>query len=89
MYGANHEKKLTQSDMKMTCDNIRKELEQEIDIEHRRINVDSAKKKAVLFRYDYEGFRQMVLGANLYNLKSKELGDFGLTIKPSEKVLNP
>lgn len=43
--------------MELKCENIRKEFEAEIDFEHRRINVDSAKKKAVLFHYDYEGFR--------------------------------
>ncbi|KAM3135046.1 hypothetical protein pb186bvf_012870 [Paramecium bursaria] len=84
MYG-NNEKKLTQREMQLTCDNIRQEFNQEIDIEHRRINIDSSKKKAVLFHYDYEGFRQMVLGANLYTIKSKELQN----LAPSnEKVFN-
>ena len=27
---------------------------------------------------DYEGFRYMVLGANLYQIKSKDLQDFSL-----------
>jgi hypothetical protein len=27
---------------------------------------------------EYEGFRQMVLGANLYNIKARELKDFSL-----------
>jgi hypothetical protein len=36
------------------------------------VNVDSAKKKAVMYHMDYDGFRQMVLGANLYNIKRGE-----------------
>jgi hypothetical protein len=46
--------------------------------EAKRVNVDSAKKKAVVQRsyddykdMDYEGFRQMVLGANIFPSKSK------------------
>jgi len=51
-----------------------------------RTNVDSAKKRAVIqgknsffsnktsFKgMDYDGFRQMVLGANLFPMKSKEV----------------
>jgi hypothetical protein len=35
-----------------------------------RSNEDSAKKRACIQGMDYEGFRQMVLGANLFPLKS-------------------
>lgn len=36
------------------------------------MNVDSAKKRAVLQHMDYDGFHQMVLGANLKPLKKGE-----------------
>ncbi|CAD8161052.1 unnamed protein product [Paramecium pentaurelia] len=88
MYGGNPEKKLTEKDMQLTCQNIREEFQKEIDIEHQRINVDSAKKKAVIYHHDYEGFRQMVLGANLYTIKSKELANFGLSQSNNEKIFN-
>jgi hypothetical protein len=35
--------------------------------------VDSAKKRACLQGMDYDGFRQMVLGANIYPVKSREM----------------
>ena len=54
-----------------------------MDTENKRVNVDSAKKRAVLQRttildldMDYEGFRQMVLGANIFPTKSVELYSF-------------
>ena len=37
----------------------------DIDWDSKRVNVDSAKKIAVMQRMEYDGFRQMVLGANL------------------------
>ena len=45
-------------------------MQQDIDFDHRRSNVDSAKKRAVLQHMDYDGFRQMVLGANLKPVKA-------------------
>lgn len=53
----------------MTVSEVQKELGQYINEENKRINVDSAKKKAVLQHMDYDGFHQMVLGANLKPLK--------------------
>jgi polyribonucleotide nucleotidyltransferase len=54
-----------------------------MDTENKRVNIDSAKKLAVMQRknhsildMDYEGFRQMVLGANIFPTKSKELQGF-------------
>ncbi len=40
------------------------------------MNIDSAKKRAVLQHMDYDGFRQMVLGANIFPTKSLELQKF-------------
>ncbi len=41
---------------KLTVDQVKKELGQHIDEENKRINIDSAKKKAVLQHMDYDGF---------------------------------
>ena len=49
---------------KLTVSEVQKELGQFINEENKRINVDSAKKKAVLQHMDYDNFHQMVLGAN-------------------------
>ena len=48
------------------------ELGFSIDEENKRVNVDSAKKRAVIQHMDYDGFRQMVLGANLKPIKQGE-----------------
>ena len=42
MYGNIKEKKLTEKDMRLDCSNIKAEFQKEIDIEHRRINIDSS-----------------------------------------------
>jgi hypothetical protein len=51
-------------------------MQYDIDYDHKRSNVDSAKKRAVLQHMDYDGFHQMVLGANLFSINSKELNNF-------------
>ena len=48
MYGRIHEPKLKTDQLHMSCQLIKNELETEIDVEHKRVNVDSAKKRAVL-----------------------------------------
>ena len=58
---------------KLTVDEVKKELGHQINEENKRINVDSAKKKAVLQHMDYDGFHQMVLGANLKPVKKGEI----------------
>lgn len=67
--------KLKPSELKMTCEEVKNELFESINDENKRINVDSAKKRAVLQGMDYDGFRQMVLGANIFPVKTKEFGD--------------
>lgn len=57
---------------KLTCDNVRQELGGTINDENKRVNIDSAKKRAVLQHMDYDGFHQMVLGANLKPIKKGE-----------------
>ena len=60
------------SEDKLTVSEVKKELGLAINEENQRINVDSAKKRAVIQHMDYDGFRQMVLGANLKPIKSTE-----------------
>ena len=48
------------------------ELQKDIDWDNRRTNVDSAKKLAVMQHMEYDGFRQMVLGAHIKPIKKGE-----------------
>lgn len=50
MYGKIPERKLKESDYNPSCETIRKDLDDYIDTENRRVNVDSAKKMAVIQR---------------------------------------
>ena len=54
----------------LNMDQIKKDLAGDLNAAALHSNEDSAKKRAVLQRMDYDGFRQMVLGANLFPLKS-------------------
>lgn len=51
----------------------RAEMQGDIDFANKRVNVDSAKKLAVMQHMDYDGFRQMVLGANLKPMKKGQI----------------
>ena len=53
----------------LTTSATRNEIMNSINEENKRVNVDSAKKKACLQHMDYDGFHQMVLGANLMPVK--------------------
>ena len=53
----------------LTMDHTKAQLQREIQADNQRVNVDSAKKRACIQYMDYEGFRQMVLGANLFPVK--------------------
>ena len=44
----------------------------DIDWDNRRSNIDGSKKRACMQNMDYDGFRQMVLGANLKTIKPDE-----------------
>lgn len=48
MYGKLHERKLNQQDYVMSCEVVRNELESYVNDEAKRVNIDSAKKRAVL-----------------------------------------
>ena len=66
---------LKPADYNPSMDAIRHELEGSIQYEQHRDNVDQAKKRAVKQFMDYEGFRQMVLGADLKTMNRDELKD--------------
>lgn len=57
----------------LTVDEVKRELGHHIDEENKRINIDSAKKKAVMQHMDYDNFHQMVLGAHLRTIKRGEI----------------
>lgn len=65
---------------------LKDSLKNDIIKDYHRINVDSAKKKAVIQRMDYDGFHQMVLGADLKGMRPEEI--IYLDHKRDEKVLN-
>ncbi|KAL4449684.1 hypothetical protein ABPG74_007507 [Tetrahymena malaccensis] len=90
MYGRIKEQKLRSNNINFSVEQVKNELEGFIDDENKRVNIDSAKKRAVLQGMDYGGFRQMVLGAHLFTIKSKELIDMSAdrVNKKNEIVLN-
>ena len=57
------------SEADLTCQKAKKEMYVDIDQANVRSNIDSAKKRACLQHMDYDGFHQMVLGANLFPIK--------------------
>ena len=57
------------NEKRLQFDKVKDSLSGAIDEEHKRINVDSSKKRACLQHMDYDGFHQMVLGANLIPIK--------------------
>ena len=68
----------------INAEKYKQELKKAINKENHRVNVDSAKKKAVLQRMDYDGFHQMVLGADLKGIKEKDMKQ----LKPDSMILN-
>jgi hypothetical protein len=54
-----YDKKLTE-EYYLNADRFKDQLKNEITKDNQRINVDSAKKKAVLHGMNYDGFHQMV-----------------------------
>jgi hypothetical protein len=57
----------------------KKELKLAINEDYHRINIDSAKKKAVLQNMDYDNFHKMVLGADLKGLKGEDITNIKIT----------
>ena len=60
----------------------------DIDWDSKRVNVDSAKKIAVMQHMEYDGFRQMVLGANLKPSKAGQITSIYLN-KTVDGNINP
>lgn len=74
---SNHEmkkfdKKFTEENL-LNTDRYKEQLKVEISKDNHRVNIDSAKKKAVLQGMNYDGFHQMVLGADLKGIKQGEI----------------
>lgn len=66
-------KKLDKKDKDLNFGSIKSEIGQSIKDDEHYTNVDNAKKLAVHQGMDYENFRQMVLGADLKPMKTKEV----------------
>ena len=83
---------IKKQDQKLKQDNLvdstkyKHELKDAINKEYHRINVDSAKKKAVVQRMDYDNFHQMVLGADIKGMKPEDI--VYVKFDRTEKVLN-
>lgn len=78
-----NEKRLNE-DALLNASKYKNDLKNAINMENHRTNIDSAKKKAVIQGMNYDGFHQMVLGADLKGVKTKELQEF----KPNGIVMN-
>lgn len=72
----------------LTTQYTKQQLQKDIDFESKRVNVDSSKKLAVMQRMDYDGFRQMVLGANLKPMKSGQIPNM-YSHMPDQGNINP
>jgi len=66
-------KKLDQKDKDLNFNSIKSEISKTLKEDEHYYNVDNAKKLAVQQCMDYENFRQLVLGADLKPVKTKEL----------------
>jgi len=77
------DKQLSEENL-LNASRYKEELKDVIDKEDHRQNVDRAKKKSVTQHMDYDNFHQMVLGADLKGLKSKEITN----LKPCTNLLN-
>lgn len=83
-YEIEKKEKQLKEDVLFNASNYKGQLKDALNVENHRVNVDSAKKKAVTQGMDYNGFHQMVLGANLKGSKTSEL----LELKPKAPIMN-
>ena len=51
------EPKLFKDQIQLSCKNLKNELHESMNDENIRVNIDSAKKRAVMYGFDYDGFR--------------------------------
>lgn len=70
------DKKLSEENY-LDTNRFKTQLKDEISKDNHRVNIDSAKKKAVLQHMNYDGFHQMVLGADLKGIKKGEIYSIG------------
>jgi len=66
--------KILPGELNFTMEQLKNELVDAKDHEAHRANVDNAKKRACLQLMDYNGFHQMVLGADIMPTPSREIG---------------
>jgi len=91
---AKFDKKLTEDDY-LNANRYKEQLKDEISKDNHRINIDSAKKKAVIQGMNYDGFHQMVLGADLKGIKQGEIANINSkntimnSINTQTKLNNP
>lgn len=87
-YYSNHEisnfDKQLNEDKLFNTNKYKKELKDALNKENHRVNIDSAKKKAVMQRMDYDGFHQMVLGADIKGIKPNEI----ININTNSSIMN-
>ena len=76
--------RLLNEDLLLNASKYKIDLKNAISNENHRINIDSAKKRAVNQGMNYDGFHQMVLGADLKGVKTSELLEF----KPKGIIMN-
>lgn len=79
------DKKLSEENY-LDASRYKTQLREEISKDNHRTNIDSAKKKAVLQGMNYDGFHQMVLGADLKGIKQGEI--YSINSEKSTTVMN-
>jgi hypothetical protein len=80
-----YDKKLTEENY-LDANRFKNQLRDEISRDNHRTNIDSAKKKAVLQCMNYDGFHQMVLGADLKGIKPGDL--YSIKSNQSNTIMN-
>jgi len=66
--------KIRPGELNFTMDQLKNELVDAKDYEAHRSNVDNAKKRACVQGMDYHNFHQMVLGADIVPVPTRQLG---------------
>ena len=72
-YNQPYQKQERFDESQLTVNHAKKTMVEDMDWDNKRVNVDSAKKIAVMQHMEYDGFRQMVLGANLKPSKAGQI----------------
>jgi hypothetical protein len=79
------DKKLSEENY-LDASRYKTQLREEISKDNHRTNIDSAKKKAVLQGMNYDGFHQMVLGADLKGIKQGEI--YSINSEKTTTIMN-